>query len=64
VYLQIAPLEHQLRTLQLKPTDAIGSSYSEESRQEIADSVVIASVLLVWRFSALWLVESGILNPG
>lgn len=36
----LAPLQHQLRSSQLKPTDSIGSSYSEESRQQIIDGVI------------------------
>ena len=36
----LAPLEHQLRSSKLKPTDSIGSSYSEESRQEIVNGVI------------------------
>jgi hypothetical protein len=36
----LAPLEHQLRSSKLKPADSIGSSYSEESRQEIVNGVI------------------------
>ncbi len=36
----LAPLEYQLRSSKLKPTDSIGSSYSEESRQEIVDGII------------------------
>ena len=36
----LAPLEHQLRSSTLKPTDSIGSSYSEESRQEMVNKVI------------------------
>jgi hypothetical protein len=36
----LAPLEHQLRSPKLKPTDSIGSSYFEESRQEIVNGVI------------------------
>lgn len=36
----LAPLEHQLRSSKLKPTDSIGSNYSEESRKEIVDGVI------------------------
>ena len=36
----LAPLEHQLRSSTLKPTDSIGSSYSEESRQEMVNQVI------------------------
>lgn len=36
----LAPLEHQLRSSALKPPDSIGSSYSEESRQQIVNRVV------------------------
>jgi hypothetical protein len=36
----LAPLEHQLRSSKLKPTDSIGSSYSEESIQEIVNGVI------------------------
>jgi hypothetical protein len=36
----LAPLEHQLRSSTLKPADSIGSSYSEESRQEIVNGVI------------------------
>ncbi len=36
----LAPLENQLRSPKLKPPDSIGSSYSEESRQEMVDAVI------------------------
>ena len=36
----LAPLENQLRSPELKPLDSIGSSYSEESRQEMVDAVI------------------------
>lgn len=36
----LAPLEHQLRSSTLKPTDSIGSNCSEESIQEIVNQVV------------------------
>jgi len=36
----LAPLEHQLRSSKLKPTDSIGSSCSEESKQEIVNGVI------------------------
>ena len=36
----LAPLEHQLRSSALKPTDSIGSSCSEESRREIVNRVI------------------------
>ena len=36
----LAPLEHQLRSLTLKPTDSIGSTYSEASRQQTVDQVI------------------------
>lgn len=36
----LAPLEHQLRSSALKPTDSIGSQYSEESTLEIVHRVV------------------------
>jgi hypothetical protein len=36
----LAPLEHQLRSPELKPPDSIGSSYSEESRREIINEVI------------------------
>ena len=36
----LASLEHQLRSSKLKPTDSIGSSYCEESRQEIVNRVI------------------------
>ena len=36
----LAPLEHQLRSSTLKPTDSIGSSYSEESIQEMVNQVI------------------------
>jgi hypothetical protein len=36
----LAPLEHQLRSSMLKPADSIGSSYSEESRQEMVNGVI------------------------
>ncbi|MCX6593127.1 MAG: hypothetical protein NTZ56_16545 [Acidobacteria bacterium] len=36
----LAPLENQLRSLELKPPDSIGSSYSDESRREIVNGVI------------------------
>jgi len=36
----LAPLERQLRSSTLKPTDSIGSSYSEESIQEMVNQVI------------------------
>jgi hypothetical protein len=36
----LAPLEHQLRSSTLKQADSIGSSYSEESRQEMVNRVI------------------------
>jgi hypothetical protein len=36
----LAPLEHQLRSPKLKPPDSVGSSYSEESRQEMVNAVI------------------------
>jgi hypothetical protein len=36
----LAPLEHQLRSPELKPTDSIGNSCSEESTQEIVKGVI------------------------
>jgi hypothetical protein len=36
----LAPLENQLRSPKLKPPNSIGSSYSEESRQEMVDAVI------------------------
>jgi hypothetical protein len=36
----LAPLEHQLRSPTLKPADSLGSSCSEESRQETVNGVI------------------------
>jgi hypothetical protein len=36
----LAPLEHQLRSSKLKPADSIGSSYSEESKEQIVNGVI------------------------
>jgi hypothetical protein len=36
----LAPLEHQLRSSKLKPTDSIGSNYSEESIEEMVEKVI------------------------
>ena len=37
----LAPLEHQLRSSALRPSDSIGSIHSEERRQEIVNSVIV-----------------------
>jgi hypothetical protein len=43
----LAPLEHQLRSSTLKPADSIGSSCSEESRQETVNGVLVLRSLLI-----------------
>lgn len=41
----LVTLEHQLRSPELKPLDSIGSSFSEESRQEIVDGIAVFDLL-------------------
>lgn len=48
----LAPLEHQLRSSALKPSDSIGSIYSEERQHEIVKSVIdIRSSLIKLRLA-------------
>lgn len=36
----LAPLDHQLRSSELKPPDSIGRTYSQELNQEIVDGII------------------------
>jgi len=56
----LAPLKDQLRSLALKPSDSIGSIYSEERRQEIVDGVIAQrSSLIQLRLANEWVVNPG-----
>lgn len=59
----LAPVEHQLRSLALKPSDSIGSIYCEERRQEIVDDVIARrSSLIQWRLANERVIIPGLLH--